>query len=237
MIGTTCKYCGERAEQFVSKDIRATFYRCAHCLCESSDMSYSDVVAEYHKSEYLDWHDRRGSNQERFLNELNTNMELIQKHAPTPGKFLDVGCCEGSALKRMTDIGWDVYGFDIIAECPTLVGQYGIPPDKVKVGDSFHRATFYKTRFDCVMSREVLEHVPNVDRHMDELVAVVAKGGVIQVQTPRPCTDTANRYLYQDAHLILLQPFCVRRLLESRGMTVLDSLLWDTGQCWTARKD
>jgi 2-polyprenyl-3-methyl-5-hydroxy-6-metoxy-1,4-benzoquinol methylase len=93
-------------------------------------------------------------------------------------RVLDVGAGEGYFAQLARDRGCEVEACDY-------------QPQLFKVpGVRFHKADLNEAiplpdeSFDCVVSIEVLEHVENHTRFMQELVRVTRKGGTIILTTP-----------------------------------------------------
>jgi SAM-dependent methyltransferase len=110
-------------------------------------------------------------------------------------RFIDVGAGGGrhsfEALRR----GADVTAFDQdevelkgVAERFTAMAEAGeVPPGgaaRVTAGDVLSMP-YPDGHFDCVLASEILEHVPEDDRAIAELVRVLAPGGMLAVTVPR----------------------------------------------------
>lgn len=164
---------------------------------------------------------------EHLRREVRTNCGWYARHGTLPGKtFLDVGCCEGSALHVMAGLGWDVSGWDVV---PSLS-----PAPNLRYGPAFSRWAFPR-RFDAVMCREVLEHVESPDLLLHELAGAALPGGLVQVQTPRPLDDAAHPFAYQTAHLCLIPPDRLKAMLSRAGLVVVDELVWGIGHAYLCR--
>jgi 2-polyprenyl-3-methyl-5-hydroxy-6-metoxy-1,4-benzoquinol methylase len=103
----------------------------------------------------------------------------------------------------------------------------------VTVAPMFHRWLF-PLRYAAVLCREVLEHVPTPHLMLLELHGVTAPGGLVQVQTPRPC-DYAHPRVYQDGHLFVASPRQLRTMLDAAMLDVIEPREWETGQAYLCR--
>jgi 2-polyprenyl-3-methyl-5-hydroxy-6-metoxy-1,4-benzoquinol methylase len=95
-------------------------------------------------------------------------------------KMLEIGCGDGSNLKRFKDRGIDTYAldFDIKAiETAKLNGITGV------VG-SYEKATDFNEKFDLIVLRHVIEHVENVHDCLRVLKSVLNSDGKIVLITP-----------------------------------------------------
>jgi SAM-dependent methyltransferase len=110
-------------------------------------------------------------------------------------RFIDVGAGAGrhsfEALRRGADViafDQDAAELDKVAEWFAAIGAAGeVPPGgeaKVQVGDALE-LPYPDGWFDTVVASEILEHVPQDERAIAELVRVLAPGGTLGVTVPR----------------------------------------------------
>jgi len=222
----SCRVChepGEMVSLWTAVD-GSVWRRCLACGSDSSDVSYGDIKHEYDEK-YLRHILDQSVDLAGCAFQVTTNANWFG--APSGDKtFLDVGCLEGGALKAMADRGWSVHGFDVIPQAKT--------GDHITVSDRFH-ASLFPRRYQAVLCREVIEHVPDWRSMLGELLAVTAPGGIFQLQTPRPWTEPST-IGYQRFHLQLFSPFTIRYWLGTVGFEIIESLLWPEGQAWLCRR-
>ena len=102
-----------------------------------------------------------------------------------PGRFLDVGCGEGFAIKWFADRGWDAAGIDFSAAAAKAMNPD--IADRVDKGDLF---TLLQTRidngetYDLVWLANVLEHVLDPIGLLRDLRKLVHPQGVLVVTVP-----------------------------------------------------
>ncbi|MGV9799994.1 class I SAM-dependent methyltransferase [Mycobacterium sp. NPDC003449] len=108
---------------------------------------------------------------------------------------IDVGCGAGRHTFEAYRRGADVIGFDQNAsdlnDVDTMLAamreEGGVPlsakGEAVK-GDAL-ALPYEDGRFDCVIASEILEHVPEDDRAIAELVRVLKPGGSLAITVPR----------------------------------------------------
>lgn len=113
-----------------------------------------------------------------------------------PGdRVIDMGCGAGRHAFEMYRRGAQVIAFDQDAEeltnVATMFGAMeleGEPPEgataTTRQGDAL-ALPFADGEFDRVVASEVLEHIPDDDRAISELVRVLRPGGTIAVTVPR----------------------------------------------------
>ena len=125
-------------------------------------------------------------------------------------KVIDVGCGAGRHAFEAYRRGADVVAFDrdaaelrsvdtILramadsAEAPSTVSA------KVVLGDALSLPYADET-FDCVIASEILEHIPQDDAAIAELVRVLKVGGTLAVSVPRWLPERVCWLLSQEYH-------------------------------------
>ena len=103
-----------------------------------------------------------------------------------PKTVLDVGCGRGFYLKALTLYPFikKIYGVDInklyIAKAKSLIGDKRVI---IKIA-SIESLPFSENTFDCVISSEILEHIPDVDKGLKEINRVLKPGGTLLITVP-----------------------------------------------------
>lgn len=90
--------------------------------------------------------------------------------------------------------------------------------------------TFADASFDLIISQEVFEHVPSIERAIDETVRVLAPGGRLLLSVPfnRGAADTVQRARIVDGQLEhLLEPAYHGNPLSDDGSLVFYDYGWD----------
>jgi 2-polyprenyl-3-methyl-5-hydroxy-6-metoxy-1,4-benzoquinol methylase len=233
-----CKACSERTLTPLWADQDGQqWHRCLSCASDSCEATYADVKGMYDERYYQTHHHHEGD-PAALRDALRPNVDWFVdwKVAQDVGKdFLDVGCSDGTALTLMQERGFSVHGFDVAEAC-RQPGCTTIAP--------FFTADHFPQRYHAVLCREVIEHVDTPHQMLTDLYRVTARGGFLQLQTPRP-SPTFHTGPYQRGHLVILSPLVVRFWLERLGFEVKDYRLWPTpdedpgrqpGQAWMCRK-
>lgn len=108
-------------------------------------------------------------------------LEMIQKYVPLEGKkILDVGCGVGTYLKAFRQFTSDVYGVEV--DSKRAEEAHKITPN-VSVAPA-EKLPFDDATFDVVFSNEVLEHVDDDRKAVEEAVRVLKPGGHFVVFAP-----------------------------------------------------
>jgi SAM-dependent methyltransferase len=87
-------------------------------------------------------------------------------------RLLEVGCGNGSAMRRMADLGWDVEGVDFDEKSVRNARSKGLAQE------------FESGIFDAVVMSHLIEHVPSPLRVLQESYRILKPGGVLVVLTP-----------------------------------------------------
>ena len=125
-------------------------------------------------------------------------------------RVLDMGCGAGRHAFEMYRRGADVIALDQDADELATVSEWfaamreegGLPEGAeadVKQGDALD-LPFADGEFDRVVASEVLEHIPDDERAISELVRVLRPGGTIAVTVPRWLPEKVCWALSDDYH-------------------------------------
>lgn len=128
-----------------------------------------------------------------FLNLFTGGFALNEKHIiefcnkyGKKGKWLDVGCDDGSWTKRISNskkIDW--YGIEVVESRARLAKANGI---KVKLSSVETKFPFKENTFNLVHSNQVIEHLFNLDFFIAEIKRVLKPGGVLVISTENPAS-------------------------------------------------
>jgi SAM-dependent methyltransferase len=114
------------------------------------------------------------------LQPFKTKMvDLVKEQSP--GRVLDIGCGSGVVSKMLREAGWEVYGTDISLEGIRRYrgrGLFGV------VSDAEKPLPFCDRSFDAVWLTEVIEHLMDYRRMVQEIRRILKPGGRIYVTAP-----------------------------------------------------
>lgn len=199
------------------------WYDCAACHCHSSDSKFA--TSDYNQH-YYDTAVKNCGTVEDGKTHCISNCTWFDHHHERERKdFLDVGCLEGSAMMNMADLGWSVHGWD----CNPASYREGCT-----TVTPFFAAHFFPQRYDAILCREVIEHVPGWRQFIVELTVALHRGGLLQIQTPQPMGE-AHPIPYQKAHLQLFKPNMLLEELKPLGFKVWDARDWGMGFAYLLR--
>lgn len=149
-------------------------------------------------------------------------------------RFIDVGAGAGrhsyEALRRGAHV--TAYDMDEV-ELKGVDGMFGamvevgeVPPDgsaEVKVGNILDMP-YADGSFDVVLASEILEHVPEDDRAITELVRILAPGGILAITVPRwlperICWALSDEYhANEGGHIRIFKADALQAKVESHGL-------------------
>ncbi|MBN1919762.1 MAG: methyltransferase domain-containing protein [Anaerolineae bacterium] len=142
-------------------------------------------------------------------------MRLIPPHART----LDIGCGSSKILASLPEAS---VGLDIQLNKLRFARRYG---RALANGDTF-RLPFAAQSFDCVLSSQVIEHLPADDSVFDEMVRVLRPEGRLIIGTPDyhslwPVIERLYSFFapnaYADEHITHYYPTLLRQKLRALG--------------------
>ncbi len=139
------------------------------------------------------------------------------------GRWLDIGFGDGALLCVAATHGWSAHGI----EQATSALQHAAARGFSVASDPRADPRFPPRGFDVVSLMEVLEHVPEPGRLLDQACAFLRNGGLLYATTPN-ALSLNRRFLgvgwsifLAPEHVVIWTPSAIRRSLEERGLRVL----------------
>jgi ubiquinone/menaquinone biosynthesis C-methylase UbiE len=116
-------------------------------------------------------------------------------------KVLEIGCGNGTMTEYLFDNGADIIAVDISATfLETAKKRFGKRLENVFKKMSGDKLQFEDNTFDVVVSFDLIEHVPNVSKHFQEVNRVLKSNGMYFFQTPNK-VPSALFAMYRYKHL------------------------------------
>ncbi len=175
-------------------------------------------------------YDETWENGIRAGKEQRSNLELNLEFLNQTGliisgrRVLEVGCGIGSIANQMHHQGCLVVGTDI-SNSAIEYGRKKYVDVELKVGVA-EMLEFEDASFDIVLSFDVLEHLKDVDGHLNEVVRVLAEGGYYLFQTPNKYfnsvyeTVKSKSLKWKKYHPSLHTAVQIKRRLRKKGFGV-----------------
>lgn len=118
---------------------------------------------------------------------LRHYVELVIRYAPPHSKVLDLGCGNGISARLLNQADFDVVGTDISSLFLEEARAWENPRLRYQVCDVME-LPFKDESFNVICSNELVEHLPDVETALTEMMRVVCKGGRIVISGPNLCS-------------------------------------------------
>ena len=117
---------------------------------------------------------------------FSSNITFLERTGllDTPQRILEIGCGQGRLCKALQEAGHEIVGIDA-AQAALDACPEGID---VRLAEG-SVLPFEDNSFDLVLSFDVIEHIPDTDRHLEEVKRVLRPGGHYLFQTPNKWTN------------------------------------------------
>ena len=140
-------------------------------------------LPEYYKSEkYISHTDSSVSFFDKVYQRVKNYMidkklDWIEKEKKSRGVLLDIGTGTGDFLVRAKSRGWTVRGIEPNEKARRLSSQKGVPLEG-------ELSVLKAHSFDVITMWHVLEHVPDLQKQIEELSRLLKKDGVLVIAVP-----------------------------------------------------
>ena len=211
-MGFECRVCGGSNLRLHMTDGRnrdLPYYRCSDCRLWNYDLSKGLDQTQYTESFVSPADEGDGSNRH-----VNASWDYIRRRFPEPGTLLDIGCGNGRLLYLAHRHGWSAKGLELSASAAASIeAELNVP---VAVGDFLDGPAGEEDRYDIVVLRHILEHLPDPILAMNRLGDLLDPGGHALLEFPN---TGSIAYFY-------------KRILKNRGLKNDKSpSTWRPGHC------
>ncbi|MFH1484975.1 MAG: class I SAM-dependent methyltransferase [Chloroflexota bacterium] len=144
-------------------------------------------------------------------------LSLIRRHTNLENRrIMDIGCGIGTYVRQFRRYSSDVYGIDVDFE-RVKEGGRSLPNLAAARGEDL---PFKENTFDVILLHEVLEHVQDDRKALQEACRVARQGGSIVIYAPNRFYPfethgfyLGKRYFFHLLPLVNYLPDCLRRIL------------------------
>ena len=122
---------------------------------------------------------------------LKQKINLIKsQHKSDQKHVLDIGCGTGHFLKSCLNEGWNITGVEPNSQARTIASQL----TKKNILDSKELFQLKPSSFDVITLWHVLEHLPDLEHHMQQFKNLLKPNGILIVAVPNYKSDDASYY-------------------------------------------
>jgi 2-polyprenyl-3-methyl-5-hydroxy-6-metoxy-1,4-benzoquinol methylase len=177
----SCSYCGSQEATPVFSRHGFSYARCNTCALVRVDpqLTQQSIDAIY-RATYAG-KSRVVARPGRALPGDLVILRTLERLCGSTGRLLEVGCFEGRLLWAARERGWSVTGTEI-SEAAVSYASREQQLD-VRVG-RLEDVAFPADEFDAVVLVDVIEHLPDPRRTLEEIHRILRPGGVLYLWTP-----------------------------------------------------
>lgn len=128
-------------------------------------------------------------------NYLRHYVDFVIRFTPKDSKILDLGCGNGISSRLLHQANFDVVGTDIsplfLQDAQNWESLHDGPKLRYQVCDVLE-LPFEDDSFDVICSNELIEHLPDVETALKEMVRVVRPGGRVLLSGPNLCSPLTS---------------------------------------------
>ncbi len=152
---------------------------------------------------------------------LASKKKLVNKHLPTKGKLVDIGCGTGYFLNEMKKDGWDTLGL----EPSDAARNLAIEQFQLTIEDKSHLYQLPAKSADVVTMWHVLEHVHNLQEDIAQIRKITK--GILVVAVPNHDSYDGKHYGKHWAgwdvprHLWHFTPATMQQIMQKQGFELL----------------
>ncbi len=152
--------------------------------------------------------------------------------------ILDVGCGNGDFVMEMNFLGWNARGIEIDPESVKIARSNNLDVNE----GNLESKQYAPDSFDGIYMNNVIEHVPDAVRTIQECYRVLKPGGRISLYT---CSSTSlAHHIYKSdyrgleipRHIFVFSPLTLRKLLEQNGFRVKKVKTYFNQYIWAASR-
>jgi 2-polyprenyl-3-methyl-5-hydroxy-6-metoxy-1,4-benzoquinol methylase len=231
-----CGVCGQRNRRLRFTLRGFSFWDCACGILyvsprlrqEKLDMMYSSE--SYYNSEnsllcgYVDYKADRDNILATCAKRFNW---MLAKSGKTDfGRILDIGCAMGFAVEYALGRGWDAYGIEPSFHAAQVAREK--LPNRVYHG-SINDHPFEKGSFSMILLWDVIEHLPDPGKILNQVRELLAPGGILSIITPDAGSLLARlmgrhwmEFAKPTEHILFFTSDNLSGLLERTGFDIIE---------------
>lgn len=193
-----CRLCGSNNLKLWMREGRnrdLLYYRCRRCSLWNYDLDCGMDQAQYVESYVSPDQANHKTNKA-----IRASWSFLRRHAGKPGSIMDIGCGNGGLLYLARKEGWQVRGMELTEKAARDIAEdQGI---EVIAADFLEYDNPGNNKYDVVVLRHVLEHLPDPILAMRRIANLLKDNGLALLEFPN--TRSLN--------------YAVKRLRKNRGL-------------------
>tara|TARA_B110001450_G_scaffold245938_1_gene259510 strand:+ start:3314 stop:4198 length:885 start_codon:yes stop_codon:yes gene_type:complete len=158
------------SEEEVTKFYEEEFYSSEYKKFNDSSLEVQLDDAEFFQGGWQDIAIRLEKNFYKSINELD---------------IFDIGCGWGLALSHFKSLGANCYGIDPAPEAINYIKSQGMTAEVA----GFSNLNIFDKKFDFVMLNNVLEHLREPEKTLNDIFALLKKDGIVMIDVPNEFND------------------------------------------------
>jgi len=153
------------------------------------------------------------------LREIEKFYSFFNENNLKKGKLLEVACFDGFLLRKIQNDGWDVYGCD--PSPMTVIAENLIGKGKIK-NEYFCKGLYKQDSFDCIVFRNLLEHIYDLHEFITSVSYSLKDGGHIFIDVPNLKTyePLGGFGMFFHQHVSYFSNNSIRNLLSLHGYQI-----------------
>ncbi len=226
---TVCVACGRKIVPWFTKGV-FTYFQCTSCktVMTSPLPTNKQILAHYKQKFETGNYFLARQFSSSYLHVYQQFVDILEKKYRERGmelggkRVLDVGCFTGDFLVLLSHKGADVYGSELQKEAVILANKK--LPGRIMRSDIASKQ-FPKKKFDAVTLLGLIEHVTDPVTLLSSTRKILAKNGLLMIQTPNSGSGLASAFgkwwppLTPIEHIHVFSAKGLRALLEAHGYT------------------
>ncbi len=236
---TSCPVCNSKKifkkeeikDHFLSKE-SFSLYECKDCqvLFTNPRPEDKELGKYYDSKEYLSHSTKQNGifgKTYALLRRFNIQRKYqIVQNLISIGKILDIGCGTGELLNFFQQRNWECEGIE-----PNIMAkEFAKTKYHLNVNDESHIRKIQNKSFDIISMWHVLEHVPNINKRMEEVHRLLKNNGYLIIAIPNLTSWDAGFYKTYWAgydvprHLYHFTPEAFQLFANKHNLQIIDIL-------------
>lgn len=222
-----CPICGEHDTKLLKKQEVYWIKKCQACGHGFvANMPTEEVISAYYATQESDV---QYSFPEKGVRKHSKRlMRWLSQVKDKPGKMLDIGCGQGVHLEVAKSQGWNVVGIDHSETSQKICRTRGI--EAYESLNDFKQQCKPNAQFDVISYWEVIEHLPDPLKFLEDIKGYLKEDGVLVFSTPnfnsrRAKSNEKDWYqIRPPEHLQYFNPVSLSKIHERAGYHVLNEM-------------